>query len=386
MRIGILTNVTAPYRTELFSHIKDYVENVHVYFQSDHEPFRTWQRRPELPYGHTYLKASHLAIGSRRVGMYRDLGRLLKSADHNMLLAYGFSSGTAQCLLHAIRSRVPLVLACDATPHTDPCSGPEFWYRRAIAGKGAGCIAASSLSAEYFQRLGVPRNKIEVIELSTDLHRIRDAHVSEASVDHLRQRLGPVGPIICLVARMYADKRILDACAAVLGASADIPGIKLAIAGDGPVKSEIQEWALRYGQGRIHLLGLLSWEELLVLYRVSDMMLFPATREKFGMVVLEALASGVPVITYDRSGAGKDLVRDGENGFVVSEGNVDGLRRSLVRGLSDRELLKTMKESAKTVVENHDIRLKARRLATTLELMALSGRAKPEATAVSNFA
>jgi glycosyltransferase involved in cell wall biosynthesis len=342
------------------------MSGLHVYFQSDREPFRSWEQRPTLPYEHTYLREFRIGFGRRSVGVYRDLGRHLKRAHHDLLVAYGFSVATVQCVAHARSWRVPLVLACDATPETDVRSGLEFAYRKRLAASAAGCIAASTPAAEYFELLGVPRERISVVELTTDLQAIRDARIAGSHLQAMRNELGE-GPIVTVVARLSPDKRILDACKAVLDAVQEIPSICLAIAGDGVLREEIQEWVTLHGESRIHLLGLLTWEQLIGLYRISDVMLFPATREKFGMVVIEALAAGVPVIAYNKSGAARDLIRNGENGFVVDEGDVLRMTQCLIQVLSDRGLLQRMKARAVEVVDTHDVRVTAKSFAAALE-------------------
>lgn len=367
MRVGIVTNVTAPYRTELFTHLRDSVAELHVYFQSDREPFRSWEQRPRLPYGHTYLKESRIGIGRRSVGLYADLGRHLKAAEFDLLVAYGFSIATVRCAAHAQSRGLPLILACDATAETDVRSGIEYTYRRRIVATAAGFIAASTAAGEYFGLLGAQKDRISVVELTTDLESIRDTAIPESRLQAMREELGATGPIVTVAARLSPDKRILDACKAVLDAAREIPGICLAIAGDGTQRGQIQEWVRLHGESRIRLLGLLPWERLATLYRISDVMLFPATREKFGMVVIEALASGVPVIAYNKSGAARDLIESGKNGFLVEEEDVPRMTERLIQLLSDDSLRHEMKARAVDVVGEHDVRVEARKFAAALE-------------------
>jgi len=380
VRVGIVTNVTAPYRTELFAHAMGDLAEMHVYFISDNEPFRTWERRPALPYGHTYLAAPRFSLGSRRLGRYEDLATSLKAKRHEVLVAYGFSLATVRCLAYAMQNRVPFLLACDATPDTDPCKGIEFMYRRGLAAAANGFIASSSLASEYFQLLGASANKITVVELTTDLRQLQEMKELGASSPKVAALTRAGGPLVVVAARFYPDKRILDACRAVVAVARSVPSIQLAIAGDGPQMPDIERWVDRHGDSRIHLLGLLEWNELLALYKASQVMLFPATREKFGMVVLEALACGVPVIAYARSGAARDLIEDGRNGFRVEEGDVEGMAKLLEMVLSDETLLAQMRERAPAVVLKHDVRIEARKFAAAIRKVAATPETNPPQT------
>jgi glycosyltransferase involved in cell wall biosynthesis len=380
VRVAIVTNVTAPYRTELFTHVHTHVPDLHVYFQSDLEPLRTWERRPSLPFHHTYLSENGIRLGKRRIGLYHGFGRLLRQHAPDLLVGYGFSVATFRMARFSQDSEIPLVIACDATPETDPRSGLEYQYRKWLTSRASAFIAASSAAADYFQELGAARDRIEVVELTTDLEAIRAAQPSDAAVNSIRARLPGDGPVLVVAARLVPEKRIFDACRAFLSAAATIPDLRLAIAGDGPLKPTLQRWIAEHGSSRIHLLGLLTWEEMLALYLESDLLLFPATREKFGMVVIEALAAGVPVIAYRKSGAARDLIRDGENGFLIDEGDVDDMAAKIVQTLSNIPMWAEMGARAAGVIDLHDVRIEAKKFVRTLERTIGTSGSMPEST------
>src|SRR5262249_42953043 len=80
-------------------------------------------------------------------------------------------------------------------------------------------------------------------------------------------------------------------------------------------------------------------------YRAADVLVFPTLCDGFGMVVTEAFAHGLPVITTRRAGAA-DLVRHGENGLIVPAGNTQALAEALEWCLSHRRELKAMRQAA----------------------------------------
>jgi glycosyltransferase involved in cell wall biosynthesis len=82
-------------------------------------------------------------------------------------------------------------------------------------------------------------------------------------------------------------------------------------------------------------------------YTASDIFVLPSEHEPFGVVVNEAMLCLCPVIVSDRVGAGFDLVRDAETGFVFAMGDVMGLAAVLKRALSDRELLQQMGQASR---------------------------------------
>src|SRR5436190_1878117 len=80
---------------------------------------------------------------------------------------------------------------------------------------------------------------------------------------------------------------------------------------------------------RIHLMGHVTGEELARAYRDADAFVLPSLYEPWGLVVHEALAYGLPVITTDQVGAGDDLIERDVNGYVVAAGSADELREAM---------------------------------------------------------
>lgn len=101
----------------------------------------------------------------------------------------------------------------------------------------------------------------------------------------------------------------------------------------------------------IELSGTVPRSELYEQYRKADILVFPTLCDGFGMVVTEAFAQGLPVITTDRAGAA-DLIRHGENGLIVPAGNAEALAEALAWCLNHRQELKRMGQAALETAAN----------------------------------
>lgn len=124
------------------------------------------------------------------------------------------------------------------------------------------------------------------------------------------------GPVVTYVGRLEKE-RDLDVLIDLYGAlAARLPDCALAVVGDGPLLKAMRD-ALR--QANVIFTGFLAPEALSRAYASSDLFVFPSATHSFGSVVLEAMASGVPVIVSDRGGA-QELVEDGRTGLVVTNG------------------------------------------------------------------
>ncbi|MGQ9681752.1 MAG: glycosyltransferase family 4 protein [Anaerolineae bacterium] len=120
----------------------------------------------------------------------------------------------------------------------------------------------------------------------------------------------PDAPLLLYVGRLAPEKRI-EWLRPVLAA---LPEVRLAIVGDGPSRPALEEL---FAGTRTVFTGYLQGEDLARAYAAADLFAFPSANETFGNVVLEAMASGLPVVA-PRSGGPVDHVRDGHNGFLCA--------------------------------------------------------------------
>jgi len=116
--------------------------------------------------------------------------------------------------------------------------------------------------------------------------------------------------------------------------------------------SVYEEIARRLGiKGHTEFVGGLGHDDLDEYYRKSVFLVFPSmSPESFGLVGIEAMSFGRPVVAFDSGGA-REWLRDGETGFLLERGDIAGLAASMERLLSDRDLAMTMGESAMASVK-----------------------------------
>jgi glycosyltransferase involved in cell wall biosynthesis len=101
----------------------------------------------------------------------------------------------------------------------------------------------------------------------------------------------------------------------------------------------------------IHVYPSVSAQGLLDAYRNADVFVFPSLAEGFAQVLLEAMASGLPVISTARTAA-PDLIQPGHEGFIVNPGSSTDLAQSIERFLRRPELVRPMGEAARRRAEH----------------------------------
>jgi len=152
----------------------------------------------------------------------------------------------------------------------------------------------------------------------------------------MRARLGGCdGPLLIYVGRLSAEKG-LERLRAPLDA---IPNASLALVGEGPHRAALER---HFSGARVRFTGALRGEDLASAFASADMFVFPSETDTFGLALLEALASGCPVVAA-RAGGVPDVVREGRDGLLYTPGDDDALIAAVARMLgstAERELMR----------------------------------------------
>jgi glycosyltransferase involved in cell wall biosynthesis len=151
-------------------------------------------------------------------------------------------------------------------------------------------------------------------------------------------------PVFLFVGSLEPRKRPLD----VVEVADRVPEADFVFVGDGPLMETVQSAAAE--KGWIHIVGRLPKSRLPAIYANATGLVFPSTKEGCPNVVLEAMASGIPVIGYEATSM-PELVRSGETGFLEDSGTLSGLVEGINYCISNgQELGKNAREH---VLFNH---------------------------------
>ena len=138
----------------------------------------------------------------------------------------------------------------------------------------------------------------------------------------------PDAPLVIAVGRLGAEKG-LELIAEMLPS---LPGVQVAMIGDGPHRQALEQ--LLPGD-RVVFAGYLAGEELATAVASADALVFPSQTDTLGLVLLEAMAAGTPVVAADRGGV-PDIVRHGFNGFLFPPGDASAAAGAVRRLLDNR--------------------------------------------------
>jgi colanic acid/amylovoran biosynthesis glycosyltransferase len=221
--------------------------------------------------------------------------------------------------------------------------------------------------------LGCPREKVVVHRMGVDTE----------SLAYAPRGLEHDGRVHVLsVARLVEKKGLEDAIRAVAMLVHRHPRVAYKIVGEGPLRERLGAVIAELGVGaHCELLGPRSHEEVIRLMREADILLAPSVTSRQGdqegvpVVIMEALALGLPVVSTRHSGI-PEIVEDGRSGFLVREGDVDALAERLGHLMEHREAWAVMGRAGRERVEKyHDASTALLRLEQLYETVAASALA-----------
>lgn len=250
------------------------------------------------------------------------------SRSHDVMHAHGLR-GAWIASFGARLSRTPLVV----TAHNVPCLAglPARWGAASALDRAVAVIAVSGAVADALKPTLRRPDRVVVIPNGVKLPPPTGASERQAA----RELLGiPADALVILAAgRLESEKGfdvLVEAASIVLARE---PRAQVVIAGDGSLRSALEQQAARSGFGpRMRLIG--RQEDMGVCYRAADIVAVPSRSEGQGLTPLEAMAHALPVIA-SRVGGLCEVVDDGQTGILVNADSPDELAGALVELLGD---------------------------------------------------
>ncbi|HJS32474.1 MAG TPA: glycosyltransferase family 4 protein, partial [Alphaproteobacteria bacterium] len=173
--------------------------------------------------------------------------------------------------------------------------------------------------------------------------------------EELRSALGlaPGRPILLFAAKLIERKRPAELIAAFAG-MCDDPALRrpyLLFAGDGPLRPALEAQAAEQAPDAVKFLGFQKQSELPRCYDLCDAFILPSGEEAWGLVVNEVMCAGRAVIVSDNVGAGRDLVRPGENGAIFRSDDLGDMARAMREVLADPDRLVAMGRNSRKIID-----------------------------------
>jgi glycosyltransferase involved in cell wall biosynthesis len=394
MRVLLLNNIPAPYFDPLFARLGARAGwELTVCYTSTHNAQAGWVERPIEAAPHQTM-----ILDRARPQLARWLGgpasaalallAELRRARPDYIISYGYTL-LPQCaaILSAAAMGIPFAVIGDANVHVDSARGWRRTLKRRwlgwVIGRAAALVTIGTANRQFWESYGARREQLFEARYAVDNdHFARATAAAAGEAEQMRTRLGLDHKVIFLfVGRLIARKNV-DLLIRAVRELRDEP-IALVIAGDGEERAALE--ALAAGDQRIVFAGAVGHAELPRYYALADALALPARGEPWGLVINEAMASGLAVIAHRNCGAAVDLV-GADNGVALESFSVEEVKAALKQVAGDGTRRRAMQSRSRERINEWTIDGAARGIARAVEASSASrARASRRARAVGEI-
>ena len=337
------TNLPSPYRVDFFNEWGKYCHLTVLYERhTSSERNGAWKGAPAKNFREVYM-------GLKLVGVDQSKGSALRkdieTHDSDILIFTNYVSPATMeaiiwCRLHGRKYYIEYDGGFNKKDSFAIGLLKKFLLRGA-----EGHLTTADEHVKYSKSLGIDKRKIHKYPFTS----ISEKDIAEANTltangrCYFKQKLAiSEQKMILTIGRFSYDRGygkgydVLMNLAERLGSS-----VGVYIIGDEPTQ-EFLDWKVKKNLVQVHFVTFKSKKELADYYGAADLFVMLSRGDVWGLVINEAMAFGLPIITSDRCIAGLELVNDGENGHIVDIEDIDLVEDKVKQLLKDEDLLVEM--------------------------------------------
>ena len=290
----------------------------------------------------------------KRALLRQKMTKALQEADPAVAMIPGWGTPASLIALEwCLQNQRPAVVMSESNALDEKRYALAESIKRSVVSLFSSGLAGGQLQMEYLIALGLPRNRVftgyDVVdndyfrqkaeEVRRQALEVREKYALPENYFLASARFVPKKNLPTLI-RAYADYREISELSgqksevrrqSSVGSSQSVDPWDLVLLGDGPLKADLCRLISDLNlHGHVHLPGFIQYRELPAYYALADVFVHASTTEQWGLVVNEAMATGLPVIVSNRCGCVPDLVVEGKNGFTFDPGSVESLSKLML--------------------------------------------------------
>ena len=325
-----MTNIPSPYRVDFFNELGKYCQ-LTVLFERAYAKGRddSWKQFNAENFEPVFLKG--IEIGTDKA-FCPSVKKYLKKEKYDHIVVSNFLYPTGMMAVRYLRrKKIPYQLESDGGFAGSGKGFKEKIKKYFVSGAEL-YFSTAKEHDRYYLTYGAEADKIVRYPFSS----LHDADIIKSPVSKeeralLRSELGMREEKILLTAGRFIHCKGYDLLIKAMKHK-DLENVGCYIVG-GQAPEEYTSLVSELGLENIHFVDFKQKEELAKYYKAADSFVLPTRKDVWGLVVNEAMAFGLPVITTDKCTAGLELVKDGENGFIVPTEDVEALQSAIIQSV-----------------------------------------------------
>jgi glycosyltransferase involved in cell wall biosynthesis len=378
-KIYIYTNIPAPYNHHFWQHVcKEFPGSAIIFTEPMHKD-RVWvDDASKHNYRYYYFIQNFYIPKLDRISTGL-IPWLISNAREAFHLLWSCGRGNNYFIRYFGKLLGDKLVHCNDGAFADTLTEVAIQrYRERFLPAVSAVYTAGRIGKEYFKKLGYRDDQIFNSYFSHDVDYFTSEriHNAEDYRKNIREELGIQDShfVILTVSRLLDLKRLEDLHEALqLLEHKQVANFHVVLIGDGEHQVPVTAMQRDLQSIRFHWIKGIAYEDMPKYYAMSDLLVHPSEGDIWGLVVNEALSMGRPVICTERIGAA-ELVRDGENGFVVSVRAPAEIADRIERLYNDKLLLKRMSERACDITERWNSKLAIKSLKSLIHYVQTSQR------------
>jgi len=352
----LVTNIPTPYRIPLFNELdrqlKEKGMRLKVIFGAAGYPRRKWQiDMMDCRFSFQILRSRKITLFSQEkvIFTYPGLFRLIRRERPALIITNGFSLASTKLWLRSFfRKHPPYLIWSGAIERVGrPENRLRRILRRALMGRAAGYLAYGTLAKKYFLAMGAIEEKITIAYNTVDT----DFFVRETA--RLRDVCNPAGiKHLLYIGDLSTRKNVIKLLKVIEGLQEVRRDFVLDLVGDGPERENLKLYTIKNGlTDLIHFHGIKQKQELPLFLAQTDCFLFQTDFDIWGLVLVEAMAAGLPCLASIYAGASADLIQDAVSGFSVDFADSEKAAEKIEWILNNPEPARVMGRKAQEFIE-----------------------------------
>jgi glycosyltransferase involved in cell wall biosynthesis len=309
----------------------------------------------DIKFDYHILKGGEIFFNHREFTLHLNRGflRLLIKENPHVIVSLGYSY--LESILGLFYAKVlgkKFVLWSGSTLHSSMSKHIAIRkIKEMVIKRCDSFLAYGSNAADYLIRYGANESKVVVgcNTIAVNYFIAESSQLAWQKEEIKREKKWPAK--IILFSGQLIPRKNLDVLLEALK-KIDKDDIGLVILGDGPLRNNYVAWCRKNQLKNVFFEGFRPVEDLPIYYATADIFVMPSLREVWGLVVNEAMASGLPVLCSNKAGVANDLVKDEFNGYTFDPKDSYGLKNMLVVLLNDEKKRKKMGRNSLQIIRN----------------------------------
>lgn len=351
MNVLYLANIPSPYSVDYFNELGKFC-SLTVLFElnASAERDREWQNYRFENFKGIILKGKRVNTDT---AFCPEVGKYLRPGVYDFVVVTVLASPTALLAVHTLRRRkIPYFYEGDGG-FAGKTTGIKAGLKRYIIANAYKCFSSSAEFDRYCAAYGAKEeNLLRYPFTSVKEEELLGSPLTREERKKRKQEFGIAEACAVISVGQFIRRKGFDL---LLECCKDLPEeVGVYIVGGKPTEEYLQLQS-KYGLSHVHFLEFMPKARLMKFFQAMDFFVLFTREDIWGLVVNEALASGLPVISTNRCTAALELIEQGENGFLVESENVPQMREAMLRLAASEALREKMSYRAIRCMKGYTI-------------------------------